>query len=117
MNGSDYEPSLEELYPMVINDEMATIALEFDQNVNWEKGNMPLLDINEEKMMPKFFPPQTWPTGPGIVRLNYPKTVATVDTNPFEIVHTDGVHPLSRHYIFLVRHGGHDRKIFFLYLI
>ena len=97
-----HTPTIEHLYPLPINDEMKNLAAQFNQNPNWEHGNMPISLTKEEEITPMDFPGNELPTGPGIIKTGH--LFQTDDMHAYRI-DTEGVHPNTEHHIFLVRHG------------
>ena len=97
-----YTQKIENLYPLHTNDQLNIIAAQFDQNPNWEHGNMRILLTQEEETSPTkpvVFEPKT---GPGIIKNGI--EFHTDDMHPYRI-DPNGVHPHTEHHIFLVRHG------------
>lgn len=95
-------PTIEYLYPLPINDQMKNIANQFNQNPNWDEGNMPISLTKEEETTPMEPIDLELPTGPGIIKTGH--SFQTNDMHGYRI-DTEGVHPNTEHHIFLVRHG------------
>ncbi len=94
--------SLEDLYPLPTNDQLKTIAAQFNQNPNWEEGNMPISLTEEEETTPTEPVERELQTGPGIIKTGH--RFETDDMFPYRIDPQD-VHPQTEHHIFVVRHG------------
>ena len=94
---------LEHLYPLPTNDKIEALAAQFDQEPNWEYGNMRmrLSDIEEstpnDPRVPS--PPKT---GPGIIKQGHLHFPESYHGYPID---NEGVHVETKHYIFVVRHG------------
>ena len=96
-------PSIEELFPMPMNDEINDIAAQFRQNPDWERGNLPLPSTEAEETEAQEPVPHEFPTGPGTIKRGH--LFETNDMHGYRI-DTAGVHPETEHHIFLVRHGN-----------
>jgi hypothetical protein len=97
-------PKIEDLYPLPTNDQMKRIAAQFNQNPNWEHGNMPISLTEDEETKPN--EPTTYdlesPAGPGVIKFGHrfePQDMRAYHIDP------EDVNPHSEHHIFLVRHG------------
>lgn len=104
-NTGDFIPTLEELYPLPINEQLSLIASQFRQNPIWELGNMPLLLTEAQQMTPItcICCARESRYGHGITYKNG-HLFAPDFLNPYHINPTR-VHPRTTHHIFLVRHG------------
>lgn len=95
-------PQLEDLYPLSDNDHMEQIAAQFQQNPNWEHGNLPISLSDAEETTPN--PPSgEAPIGPGVYRTGHLFYPDEMDPYPID---REGVHPHSTHHIFFTRHGS-----------
>jgi hypothetical protein len=97
-----YIPTIEDLYPLPTNDQLPIIAAQFNQNLNWEYGNIPMSLTEEEETTPTEPSPNEEKTGPGIIKIGH--LFHTDDPHGYRI-DTEGVHPRTEHHIFLTRHG------------
>ena len=98
---------IEDLYPLPTNDQMEIIAAQFNQNPNWEEGNMPLTLTLEEETKPTEPIERELQTGPGVIKTGH--LFHTDDMHPYRIDH-DSVHPLTEHHVFLTRHGQYKMQ-------
>lgn len=98
-------PRIEYLYPLPTNDQLKIIAAQFNQNANWEEGNMPISLTTEEETTPREPTEYQWPTGPGVIKTG--NLFRTDDMHGYPI-DPEGVHPNTEHHIFLTRHGQSD---------
>jgi hypothetical protein len=100
---TDYDyPKIEELYPLPTNDQSKIIAAQFNQNLIWELGNMPISLTEEEETTPMQPDPESLPTGPGVIKNGH--LFRTDDMHAYRI-DREGVHPLTEHHVFFTRHG------------
>ncbi|CAF0888301.1 unnamed protein product [Adineta ricciae] len=94
---------LEHLYPLPTNDKIEALAAQFDQEPNWEYGNMRMRLSDIEESTPNdprvAAPPKT---GPGIIKQGHLHFPESYHGYP---VDNEGVHAETKHYIFVVRHG------------
>jgi hypothetical protein len=95
-------PKIEKMFPLPINDQLETIAAQFNQNPNWEQGNMPVTLTEEEETTPDDSDIDELKTGPGIIKQGHLFKPEHYHAYPID---SHGVHPESQHHIFLVRHG------------
>lgn len=95
-------PTIEDLYPLRTNDQIKRIATQFNQNPNWEEGNMPISLPDEQQIKPYDPPPYEIRAGPGHVKQGH--LFRTDDMHPYRIDH-QGVHPQTEHHVFVARHG------------
>ncbi len=95
-------PKIEDLYPLPTNDQREMIAAQFNQNSNWEEGNMPLSLTEEEETTPSEPTSNDLQTGPGLIKTGH--LFEPPDMHPYPI-DPEGVNPHSEHHIFLTRHG------------
>ncbi|CAF1219891.1 unnamed protein product [Adineta steineri] len=93
---------LEELAPLSTNNELETIAAQFNQNPNWELGNMPLTLTEEEEITPNDPDAPEISDKPGLIKTGH--LFQPEDMHPYRI-DRKGVHPHTEHHIFFVRHG------------
>jgi len=109
INASIYNiPKIEDMYQLPTNEQMKTIADQFHQNPNWEYGNMPTSLTEAEETTPIEPTSSELKTGPGIIKTGH--LFDPEDMHPYRI-DSEGVHPRSEHYIFLVRHGEIEMNI------
>jgi hypothetical protein len=95
-------PRIEDLFPLPFNDQFKIIAAQFNQNPNWELGNMPISLPEEEETTPIEPYTEYLGAGPGVIKNGH--LFHTDDMHAYRI-DPEGVHPLTEHHIFLVRHG------------
>ncbi|UJR37133.1 hypothetical protein I4U23_029837 [Adineta vaga] len=91
------------MFPLPTNDQMEMLAAQFNQNPNWEHGNMPLTLSDIEETTPNditISSPKK--IGPGIIKEGHRFLPERHHGYPID---GRGVHPDSEHHIFLVRHG------------
>lgn len=99
---NDYIPTIEEMYSLPMNNQQGQISRQFHQGLAWEYGNLPT-DIPPVVEMSPIEPiPYEIPTGPGTIKNGH--LFQTDDEHAYPIDRR-GVHRLSEHHIFLVRHG------------
>ena len=95
-------PTIEDMYPLPMNDQLEIIAAQFHQNSNWEHGNVPMPLTEAEETTP--IPPNSQEPKiiPDILKTGHhfhPNSM-----HPYRI-DLQGVHRHSEHHIFLTRHG------------
>ncbi len=95
-------PKIEDMYPLSTNDQLEIIAAQFNQNPNWEQGNMPLSLTEDEETRPNEPIATDLENGPGVFKTGH--LFQTQDMHGYRIDPED-VHPQSEHHVFLTRHG------------
>jgi hypothetical protein len=95
-------PTIEDMYLLPINDQIVTIAAQFEQESNWEYGNMPMALTEEEETTPVQPGSEELQDKPGVIKTGH--LFQPTDMHAYR-VDSQGVHSQSVHYVFLTRHG------------
>ncbi|CAF0855023.1 unnamed protein product [Rotaria sordida] len=98
----EYIPKIEDIYPLLNNDQIEIIAAQFHQNLNWEYGNMPMPLTEAEETTPNQPISRESQIRPGIYKAGH--NYRPGEMHPYRIEQY-GVHSQSKHHIFFIRHG------------